>query len=180
MYEVIVAFPKIKEGKSMKNILVQNGIRVAAVASTGAQVIALANELDSGIILCGYRFRDMYSRDLHDYLPKGFAMLLAASPARLQDIVGSDIVCLSMPFKTFELIGTIEMMANEYRRKRKKERALPQSRSEEENLIIGKAKTLLIERNNMSEAEAHRYLQKTSMDNGTNLVETSQMILSIM
>ena len=28
--------------------------------------------------------------------------------------------------------------------------------------------------------EAHRYLQKTSMDSGTNLVETAQMVLSMM
>ena len=32
----------------------------------------------------------------------------------------------------------------------------------------------------MTEVEAHRYLQKTSMDSGTNLVETAQMVLSMM
>lgn len=35
-------------------------------------------------------------------------------------------------------------------------------------------------RNHMTEEEAHRYLQKTSMDSGTNLVETAQMVLSMM
>ena len=34
--------------------------------------------------------------------------------------------------------------------------------------------------NHMTEEEAHRYLQKTSMDSGTNLVETAQMVLSMM
>ena len=32
----------------------------------------------------------------------------------------------------------------------------------------------------MTEEEAHRYLQKTSMDSGTNMVETAQMILMLM
>ena len=36
-----------------------------------------------------------------------------------------------------------------------------------------------MERNNMTEEEAHRYLQKHSMDNSTNLVETAQMVLAI-
>jgi response regulator NasT len=36
-----------------------------------------------------------------------------------------------------------------------------------------------MERNNMTEEEAHRYMQKTSMDSGTDLVETAQMILSL-
>ena len=35
-------------------------------------------------------------------------------------------------------------------------------------------------RNHMTEEEAHRYLQKCSMDSGANLVETAQMVLSIM
>lgn len=44
--------------------------------------------------------------------------------------------------------------------------------------MIAEAKALLMERNNMTEEEAHRYIQKRSMDNGTGLTETAQMILS--
>ena len=32
----------------------------------------------------------------------------------------------------------------------------------------------------MTEPEAHKYLQKCSMDNGTNMVETAQMILTLL
>ena len=46
--------------------------------------------------------------------------------------------------------------------------------------MIHEAKLLLMNRNNMTEEEAHRYLQKTSMDNGTSLVETAQMVLQLM
>ena len=38
----------------------------------------------------------------------------------------------------------------------------------------------MMERNNMTEQEAHRYIQKCSMDSGTNMVETAYMILEIM
>ena len=31
----------------------------------------------------------------------------------------------------------------------------------------------------MTESEAHRYIQKCSMDSGTNMVETAQMIMSL-
>ena len=37
-----------------------------------------------------------------------------------------------------------------------------------------------LERNQMTEEEAHRYLQKTSMDNGTSFTETAQMILGML
>ena len=57
---------------------------------------------------------------------------------------------------------------------------LQNSADPEEKALIAKAKSLLIERNNMTEEEAHRYLQKSSMDSGTNMLETAQMVLTIM
>ena len=65
-------------------------------------------------------------------------------------------------------------------RMRKKRRTEPKVRSEEEKRMLQDAKELLMVRNNMSEEEAHRYIQKRSMDNGTGLIETAQMILSLM
>ena len=50
----------------------------------------------------------------------------------------------------------------------------------DEQEMIAEAKALLMERNNMTEEEAHRYIQKRSMDNGTDLTETAQMILSLL
>lgn len=35
-------------------------------------------------------------------------------------------------------------------------------------------------RNHMTEEEAHRYIQKCSMDSGTNMAETAQMVLTMM
>ena len=58
-------------------------------------------------------------------------------------------------------------------------RLQPKERSQEERLLIDRAKALLMERNNMTETEAHRYLQKCSMNSGTNLVETAQMVMSL-
>lgn len=46
--------------------------------------------------------------------------------------------------------------------------------------IIEEAKKVLMMNRNMTEEEAHRYIQKNSMDSGTNMVETAQMVLQIM
>jgi response regulator NasT len=63
---------------------------------------------------------------------------------------------------------------------RKKRKSMPKKRSSEEQTLIDQAKAILMNRNNMTEEEAHRYLQKTSMDNGTSFADTAQMILSMM
>ena len=62
---------------------------------------------------------------------------------------------------------------------KEKEKEKPDKRSADEQGVINQAKSLLIEKNGMTEEEAHRYLQKRSMDNGTNMVETSYMVLQV-
>jgi response regulator NasT len=64
--------------------------------------------------------------------------------------------------------------------KRRKRRERPRQRNPEETAIILEAKKLLMSRNHMTEEEAHRYIQKTSMDNSTDMVETAQMVLTVM
>lgn len=180
MLSIIIAFPRVEDGKNIKNLLVRNGFEVNATCTTGAQVVSIANELDEGIVLCGYRFSDMHYLQLYNYLPKGFEMLLIASPTKLVDVSANDIVCLNMPIKTNELLSTLQMMTLNMIRRRKRRKQLPLHRSEEEKQIINKAKNLLMDRNHMSEEEAHRYIQKTSMDSGTNMVETARMLLTLM
>ena len=77
-------------------------------------------------------------------------------------------------------MNTIEMMAQSIGRRRKKRRAELKNRNPEQQALVKEAKSLLMERNNMTEEEAHRYLQKCSMEIGVNMVETAQMVLSIM
>lgn len=54
---------------------------------------------------------------------------------------------------------------------------MPKQRSENEKALIHKAKLVLMDRNNMTEPEAHRYLQKTSMNTGTNIIDIAEMVL---
>ncbi len=177
---LVIAFPKIENAKSIKSILMKSGYQVDAVCTTGSQALQNANSLEGGILICGYRFSDMYCTEIKEYLPSEFEMLLVGSQANTMNREISDVVCLSMPLKVHELLQTIEMMAYTYEKKRKKRRGKPKERTEEEKKLLWDAKKLLMERNQMTEEEAHRYIQKSSMDSGTGILETAQMILSLM
>ena len=176
---VIVAFPKLEDAKNIKNVLNRNGFDDILACNSAFQVISAANDSDGGVVVCGHKLTDMHYSELYGYLPREFSMLLVASPAKLQDCYSQDIVCLAMPIHTQELVSTVQMMTMDVARelKRRKIRQ-PKKRSEEEQKIINSAKALLMERNQMTESEAHRYIQKLSMDSGNNLVETAEMILA--
>ena len=72
------------------------------------------------------------------------------------------------------------MMSQAILRRRRKAKLTPKTRNAEETALIKEAKELLMNRNNMTEEEAHRYIQKCSMDSSTNMVETAQMVLAMM
>ena len=180
MSNIVIAFPKKEVAQNIRKILSQSGYSVQAVCSTGAQALASVNNLENGILICGSRLIDMMYMEIHDYLPPEFQMLLIASPTSIQEREVENLVCLELPMKVHELLQTLEMMEGQIRRRRKRFRSIPRQRSEEDRQMIEQAKALLMDRNKFSEEEAHRYIQKRSMENGTGLVEVAQMILSLM
>lgn len=179
MTNIIVVFAKIEDAKSIKNILVKNGFSVTAVCTSGAQALGYADEFHDGIVISGYRLADMICVELKNNLPVGFEMVVMASQRVLSEVSGTGIMGLVMPLKVHELVNTVGMMSQGIIRRKKKQKEKPRVRNAEESAIINSAKLLLIERNNMTEDEAHRYLLRRSMDNSVSLVETAQMLLAL-
>ena len=135
---------------------------------------------NQGILICGSMLQDMPYTELRELLPAGFEILLIAPSDRWIDSLPEGIVGLPSPLKAYDLLNTIEMMSQTQESRRKKRRETARKRSRGEQQVIEQAKALLMERNGMSEEEAHRYLQKTSMEGGRNMTESAQMVLSVM
>lgn len=180
MASIIVVFPKAENAANIRNILIRSGYQVAAVCTSGAQALQAADDLDDGVVVCGYKFTDMLYSQLKEDLPLGFEMLLVASDHVLAKCMDREIMRLSLPLKVADMIDTLEMMLESIDRRRRKKQQKPKVRSEKDRKLIEDAKRLLMERNRMSEEEAHRYMQKCSMDSGTNLVETAEMVFTLM
>lgn len=179
MINVIILFPKVEIGKSIRSLLVKNGINVTAVCNTGAQVISTLDTLDDGLIICGYQFVDMVYSELREYVPDTFEMLLLASQTRRAEIDETEVVCMGMPFKGYELVENVNYILERIIRNRKKRKDQPKVRSQEEIAVIEHAKVMLMNQRGMTEEEAHRYLQKKSMDSGQSLVLTARDVLDI-
>ena len=177
MSSVITAFPKAEDARRIQAVLEKHGFEGAAAGTSAAAALSEMNHQSGGILICGYKLPDMHFSELRECMPENFEMLLVASERVLSTVEGSDLIAVSLPLSAYELVNTVAMMAGSRSRRKKKLR--PKPRSPREQIIIDNAKALLMERNHMTEAEAHRYLQKCSMDNGTNLVETAEMVLTL-
>ncbi len=176
---ILIAFPKMEDAKKIGGILIRHGFSVAGTFNTAAHALAGASELEGGILISGCRLSDMGYLELREYLPETFELLIIGSTKVISGSEGS-VLTLQTPVKTSDLLNTVEMMLVQQERKRKKRKKSAASRSWKEQNYINNAKHLLMERNHLSEQEAFRYIQKSSMDSGTNMVETAQMILMLM
>lgn len=179
MAEIVVAWPKLGEAKVIKNILIKNGYSCLGIETSGSKAISLADSLGGGILISAYSFEDMIYSDIRENLSDRFDMLLICNPGRITEGLDEGIIFLPLPLKVHELCDTLSMIEDTRARKRKLRRNAKPVRSEEDVKAISMAKALLMDRNHMSEDEAHRYLQKTSMSNGCNLVETARMVISL-
>ncbi len=179
MSGIVVVFPKIEDAQALKSLLLRNGYDHVHARNTGAGAINVADNIGEGIVISGYRLPDMLYTEIADSLEGRFEMILVASRQRLLED-DSSVARLEMPIRVRDLLNSVEMMdRNLYERTRKSKRK-PGKRSPEEQSIIDQAKAVLMEKNNLSENDAHRYIQKSAMDSGRTMVETASMILSIM
>ena len=157
MSSIVIALPKIEDARKIRSVLERHGLAVASVCSTASNALSSASELGNGVLICG---------------------LLAS--ARVICEVPPSILSVEMPMKASDLINTVNMILMQQERKRRKEKKKPKLRSEKEQNYISNAKMMLMQRNHLSEDDAYRYIQKSSMDSGTNMVETAQMLLMLL
>lgn len=175
----IVAFPREEDVRTIRSVLVRNGFSVIGTALSGASALSLSEYADSGIMICAFQFRDMVYTELRRELGSGWGMILVCNPSRLPEGVEEGVIHLQVPLRTSELVRTVRDTEETLQRKRRSRRGKPEERTEKEMQDIASAKAFLADRKGLTEAEAHRYLQKLSMETGRTLPETAQMILRL-
>ena len=179
MTGIVVVLPRMEDARGIRNLLVRSGFSVHAVCTTGAQAVNSVEELNDGIVISGYKLTDMMYHELKECLPAGFELLLLASRQHLAECETENAACLSMPLKAYELVDMVRSLLRTCERNRRKRREQPREKSPEESALIAQAKEYLMEKRGMTEMQAHKYLQKCSMDSGRSIVESAQMILML-
>ena len=179
LVNVIVLFPKQEIARSIRNLLVRSGFEVTAVCATGAQVVQRMEGVEEGLVVCGYKCSDMIYSELREYLSGEVKMLLIASRQYLDDCVYPNVIGLSMPLmplKGHELVEKTREIVTEISEKQRRRKQRPKQRTREEVRLLDEVKELLMQNNQITESEAHAYIQQRSMNSGVGLIEMAKMI----
>ncbi len=174
MEKVILAFEGEKTAARVREILEGAGVAECLVCRSAAEVKRLVNKQHMSTVVCGYKLPDETAQALCEDLPAFCSVLVLAGQSMLDMIDSEEVFKLVAPVSRNDLVSSVRMLLQMSRRM---ERFVRPQRTEEEQSVIGKAKGILMDRNGMTEEQAHRFLQKKSMDSGCKLVQTAQMIL---
>ncbi len=182
MSKIILAFPVSRQNftDKLKHMLTVSGFSEIRSVTVGSEALQEMNRAEAGVLITCVQLPDMYYRKLLEYLPDCFDLLLLDTAANISSLRESDVMALSLPATARDLVDTVRMMDRAALEKLRKLRSSrKKERSEQDRNYITNAKAILMDRNHMTEDEAYRYLQKTSMDTGRSMTETAQMIILI-
>ncbi len=174
MEQVILAFESEKNGLRIREMLTASGVAECYLCRTAAEVKRLVSQQGLNAVVCGYKLPDETAEGLFEDLPPHCSMLVVAVQGML-DLIGSDeLLKLPAPATRENLLAAVRNLLLSSRRA---DRFVRPQRSAEELALIERAKEALMARRGISEEEAHRYLQKRSMDEGKKLTQTAQAVL---
>ena len=176
---IIVAMPKLEDARKIGDMLWRKGVKVSLTCTLASEVLYEAQNAKEGIVICSVKLKDMGYMELAGYLPKMVDIILLTHDISMANEL-DNVVNMTMPFKPSDLVDTVNMLIHQHERILNKQKETLSKRSGDEKAIIDRAKFILMERNDMTEPEAYRYIQKCSMDSGTNMVETAEMVLLMM
>ena len=169
MDKVILAFESGKTAEHIRDIIENSGLAGCTLCRSAAEVKRLVQKQRFAAVICGYKLPDQTAEAMVEDLPISCAVLVVAVQTMLDMIGGDNIFKLAAPATRSDLLASVRMLMQTGHRR---ERTVKNQRTD-----VERAKHILIERNGMREEQAHRFLQKKSMDSGVKLVQTAQMIL---
>lgn len=168
MKEIIIAYPVKEVALQLRSMIESEGYHVSYICACGATVLNIAQGMHEGVIVCASILRDMGAGVLAENLPVGFDVI-ALSKNGVESYMGN-LISLPLPVNRAEFINTIAILVSS--------RSGFTRRKDNENEIISNAKTILMNDNDITETQAHKYLQKESMKRGKKMVELAREIIN--
>ena len=170
MAKIIIGFADLRVGSKLASELKAAGHQVLRVCTSANEILRAFADCDDGILVCGCRFEDRTVQELADDLGEQALMLLVGKPERLALCELKTAFRLPLPVTRAELVSSVNILVQLHQMR------LPK-RSADETGLVSDAKIKLMRQRGMSEPQAHRLIQKSSMRLGIRMAECAQMVL---
>ena len=173
MERIVLAFSKHETAEKIKSILYGTGYDASYICHSRDELLRILSQIDDALVIMGYKIGGAVADEIYEDLYPGQKLMAIVKPEN-SDMIGSDeIFVLPLPVNRQSLISSIEIFLGVLHK------GSSVRRSDDEEKIIEQAKLYLMEKHRMTEDQAHRFIQKRSMDTGTRFADIARLILHI-
>lgn len=171
MTKFAVAFHDGETAERITSLLRESGYEVIRTCSSADEVKRTFRMIQDGILIAGVRLRNRSLEEIAADLNEHVEILCLCRPDQFSQISSEKIFRQAMPVTKSVLIDWADMLVQlHYQR-------LPR-RTDSDRDIIRRAKEIIMEQKQMEETEAHRYLQRLSMNLGQPMSKVAERIVS--
>lgn len=181
---VVIGSLSEKMLKQLSQFLQEKGFNVVGETNSGHEFLRKVHTVYPDIVIVDYRLKGMNGHELSEILigEKICPVVALIKSAEVGHFINlsqeATFVPLVKPCSRDTLVNTISLLVKTSKSISALEKELKSIKSDKSNKpIIAKAKRLLIEHMNLTEDEAHRKIQKQSMDKGIAKVKIAEAII---
>ena len=181
---VVVADDEALIRLDIVEILKDQGFDVVAESDNGKTAVELAQKYSPDLVLMDVKMPIMDGITAAEEIAKEqiapVVLLTAFSQKELVDraVEAGAMAYVVKPFSPNDLVPAIEVAISRYEQIRALEKEVGTIRDQfETRKLVDRAKSLLITKMNLTEPEAFRWIQKTSMDRRLSMREVSDTII---
>ncbi|MGN0467572.1 MAG: ANTAR domain-containing protein [Acutalibacteraceae bacterium] len=172
MRNIIIAGSASKLIAVLDKMLCQSDIRYQYVCKSASEILALTNEISNAVLVCG-PLKDIPSIYLAKNLPDTWDVILLLSSNAPFPYYVSNIIPVNLPINRMELIETILSVAEDSSETYGAKSTAKKVRPKEERELIEKAKAIIMEERKLCESDAHKLLQRYSMNLGITMQQAA-------
>ena len=167
----IVIVGASESGRTQLNrLLASSGYGVFRACASGSELRRTLNACEDGIVILAGPLSDCPPDDLIGDFGDSFQFLMIARPEALAACESPQLFKMNYPCSGSAVLGAVEMLAQFHAQR------MPR-RTGEERELVEQAKAILMRTCDITEAEAHRRMQKHAMTHGIKMTEYAVQLL---
>lgn len=183
---VIVGSSSEKIIKQLSHFLIEEGIEIVGEISGGQELLRRVHTVYPDLVIIDHRLKGMSGHEVSELLvdKKICPVIAMINVDTMGDFINlsqeSIFIPLIRPCSRSMLINTIHLLLKTSENGYDLEKIVEIVKSDEDiKKLILQAKKMLMEHMGLTEDEAHRRLQKQSMDKGVSKIKVAEMIIRV-
>lgn len=176
MRNIVIASSSKKLTATLEKMLESSGLSACANCTSASEVQSLWSDIEDAVLICA-TLRDLPSIYLSKIMPDSWDMILLLTSEQPFPYYVSNVTPVNLPVTRLELCETVVSVAGSMNSTFAAKTTAKGVRPKEETELIEKAKRKIMAEREIPEGDAHKLLQRYSMNSGISMVEAAKRFL---